>query len=159
MRTRCLSVEDYRGVKTTQLLHTRRPNTRRQYQYCRYLHQYFGKHHQCNTSEHLRHGDLQTGAESRQQGFDGQPRSPIPLRNYRLSFSFQDFRPLHGILSLHGRKQATTWTCLVCGTSLTLIQKVCFLSCSVHTTSISFFSCKTTRYMEGTRGVGSDATQ
>ena len=64
---------------------------------------------------------------------------PRHFGNYRLSFSFQDFRPLHGILSLHGRKKATAWTCLVCGTSLTLTQKVCcFLSFSVYTTRVFF---------------------
>lgn len=31
---------------------------------------------------------------------------------------------MHGILSLHGRKQAQTWTCLVCSTTQPSIEQV-----------------------------------
>lgn len=84
-----------------------------------------------NISAHARQGGLQTGANCMPLAVDTSPASPKPLRSalhIRLLFPFQDFRPLHGILSRHGRKQAAAWTCLVCGTSLPLIQKVRFFS-------------------------------
>eukprot|EP00903_Cladosiphon_okamuranus_P011630 g10939.t1 len=37
----------------------------------------------------------------------------------------KDFRPVHGILSMHGRKKADSWSCLVCGTSQPLTNNAC----------------------------------
>lgn len=43
---------------------------------------------------------------------------------HSLASTIQDFRPIHGILSMHHRKQAETWNCLVCGASQSLTNQV-----------------------------------